>query len=136
MSNSLNPWSRRASLSFTISRNLLKLMSIKSVMPANHLILCYPLFRSSIFPSIRVFSKRIGSSYQVAKVLELQQSNYPPIKNIIFQLKNSFFKKRNRGKKITCCPTLKSLTKWLHWGSLPNTQRRTYTNPSQTLPKD
>ena len=45
------------SLSITNSRSLLKLMSIESVMPANHLILCHPLFLlSSIFPSIRVFS--------------------------------------------------------------------------------
>ena len=42
---------------FTISRSLLKLMSIESVMPSNHLILCCPLFLlSSIFPRIRVFS--------------------------------------------------------------------------------
>ena len=42
---------------FTISRSLLKLMSIDSVMPSNHLILCHPLlFLPSIFPSIRVFS--------------------------------------------------------------------------------
>ena len=47
----------QASLSFTISRRLLKLMSIKSVMPSNHLILCrLLLFPPSIFPSIRVFS--------------------------------------------------------------------------------
>ena len=44
-------------LSFTTSRSLLKLMSIKSVMPCNHLILCHPLLLlPSIFPSIRVFS--------------------------------------------------------------------------------
>ena len=47
----------QASLSFTISQSLLKLMSIGSVMPANYLILCHPfLLLSSIFPSIRVFS--------------------------------------------------------------------------------
>ena len=45
-----------ASLSFTISRSLLKLMSIESVMPSNHLILCHPLLLPSIFPRIRVFS--------------------------------------------------------------------------------
>ena len=46
-----------ASLSFTISWSLLKLMFIKSVMPSNHLVLCCPLFLlPSIFPSIRVFS--------------------------------------------------------------------------------
>ena len=47
----------RASLSFTISQSLLKLTSMKSVMPSNHLILCCPLLLPpSILPSIRVFS--------------------------------------------------------------------------------
>ena len=47
----------QASLSFTISRSLLKLMSIQSVMPSNYLILGHPLLLlPSIFPSIRVFS--------------------------------------------------------------------------------
>ena len=47
---------RQASLSITNSRSLLKLMSIKSVMPSNHLILFHPpLLLPSIFPSIRVF---------------------------------------------------------------------------------
>ena len=52
------PWTtaRQASLSITNSRSLLKLMSIESVMPSNHLILCCPLLPPSIFPSIRVFS--------------------------------------------------------------------------------
>ena len=47
---------RQASLSFTISQSLLKLMSIELVMPSNHLIPCLPLLLlNSIFPSIRVF---------------------------------------------------------------------------------
>ena len=46
----------QASLSFPISQSLLKLMSIESVKPSNHLILCHPLLPPSIFPSIRVFS--------------------------------------------------------------------------------
>ena len=53
------PWTaaRQASLSITNSQSLVKLMSIKSVMPSNHLILCHPLLLlPSIFPSIRVFS--------------------------------------------------------------------------------
>ena len=46
----------QASLSITISQSLLKLMSIESVMPSNHLILCHPLLLlPSIFPSVRVF---------------------------------------------------------------------------------
>ena len=53
------PWNaaRQASLSFTISQSLLKLMSTVSMMPSNHLILCHPLLLlPSIFPSIGVFS--------------------------------------------------------------------------------
>ena len=47
----------KASLSFTISQSLLKLTSIDSMMPSNHLILCRPLLLlTSAFPSIRVFS--------------------------------------------------------------------------------
>ena len=55
----VTPWTtvHQASLSITNSQNLLKLMSIESVVPSNHLILCRPLlFLPSIFPSIRVFS--------------------------------------------------------------------------------
>ena len=53
------PWpaAHQASLSITISWSLLKLTSIASVMPSNHLILCHPLLLlPSIFPSIRIFS--------------------------------------------------------------------------------
>ena len=55
----VTPWTAvlQASLSFTNSWSLLKLMSIESVMPSSHLILCRPvLLLPSIFPSIRVFS--------------------------------------------------------------------------------
>ena len=55
----LTPWTaaHQASLSITNSWGLLKLMSIQSVMPSNHLILCHPLLLPpSVFPSIRVFS--------------------------------------------------------------------------------
>ena len=55
----VTPWTaaRQASLSFTISWSLLRLVSIGLVMPSNHLILCHSLFLlPSIFPSIRVFS--------------------------------------------------------------------------------
>jgi len=53
------PWTtaHQASLSFSISQNLFRLMPFESMMPSNHLILCYPLLLlPSIFPSIRVFS--------------------------------------------------------------------------------
>ena len=58
MSNSATAWTTacQASLYITNSLSLPKLMSIESVMPSNHLILCHPLLLPSIFPSIRVFS--------------------------------------------------------------------------------
>ena len=55
----MTPWTaaRQTSLSISNSRSLLKLMSIESVMPSSHLILCHPLLLPpSAFPSIRVFS--------------------------------------------------------------------------------
>ena len=58
VSDSATPWSavHQASLSITNSRSLPKLISIESVMPSNHLILCHPLLLlPSVFPSIRVF---------------------------------------------------------------------------------
>ena len=58
----LTPWTaaHQASLSITNPQSLLKLMSIKSVMPSNHLLLCHPLLLPSIFPSIGVFSSESG----------------------------------------------------------------------------
>ena len=63
ISDSLRPYgvtlwtaAQQTSLSITNSRSLLKLMSIESVMPSNHLILCCPLPLPSMFASIRVFS--------------------------------------------------------------------------------
>ena len=64
------PWTaaHQASLSFTISWSLLKLMSIELVMPANHLILSHPLLLLlSIFPSIRVFSNELAFCIQWPK---------------------------------------------------------------------
>ena len=74
---------RQASLSFTNSRSLLKLMSIKSVMPYNHLILCHPLLLlPSIFPNIRVFSNesalRIRWPNYWSFSFNISPSNYHP----------------------------------------------------------
>ena len=55
------PWTAacQAPLSLTVSRSLVRLMSIESVMPSNHLILCHPPFLlPSVFPSIKFFSKK------------------------------------------------------------------------------
>ena len=80
MSDSLQPHGLghpRLPLSFTISWSLLKPMSIKLVMPSNHLILCFPfLLLPSVFPSIRVFSNEL-TLHQLAKLLELQIRHHP-----------------------------------------------------------
>ena len=63
MSDPVTPWTaaRQASLSFTISQSLLKFISIESMMPSNHLILCCPLvLLRLVFPSIRVFSSELA----------------------------------------------------------------------------
>ena len=62
LSDSATPWTAalQASLSFTMSQSLLKPMSIESVMPSNHLMLCHPLLLPSIFHSIRVFSNELS----------------------------------------------------------------------------
>ena len=55
---------RQASLSFTVSWSLLKLMSVESVMPSNHLLFCHLLLLlPSTFPSLRVFSNKYSSAY-------------------------------------------------------------------------
>ena len=68
----------QASLSFTISWSLLKLMSIELVMPANHLILSHPLLLLlSIFPSIRVFSNELAFCIQWPKYWSFSLSISP-----------------------------------------------------------
>ena len=58
----MTPWTaaRQSSQSITNSWNVLKLMSIKSAMPFNHLVLCHPLLPPSIFPRVRVSSNESG----------------------------------------------------------------------------
>ena len=90
------PWTAapQASLSLIISQSSPEF--IESVMmPSNHLIFCHPLFLSSVFPSIRVFSNELlltasgsfrmsRSSHQVAKVLELQHQSFQRIFKVDF----------------------------------------------------
>ena len=69
----------QASLTFTISQSLNKLMSIESVMPSNHLIFCCPLLLlPSIFPSIRGFDQSIGASASTA-VLPMNIQGWFPL---------------------------------------------------------
>ena len=70
VSDSATPWTAayQASLSIANSQSLLRLMSIESVMPSNHLILCHPLLLlPSIFPSIRVFSNESALRIRLPK---------------------------------------------------------------------
>ena len=63
VSNSVTPWTaaHQATLFITISQSLVKLMTMESMMPSNHLILCGPLLLlPSIFPSIRVFPNELA----------------------------------------------------------------------------
>ena len=76
----VTPWTAacQASLSTTKSWSLLKLMSIKSVMPSNHLILCYPLLLlPSIFPGIRVFSNKSALQIRWPKYRSFNSSISP-----------------------------------------------------------
>ena len=75
----LPPWTAecKASLSFAISQNLFKLMSIELVTPSNTLIFCHPLLLPpSVFPSIRVSSNESVLCIRIAKVLELQLQSF------------------------------------------------------------
>ena len=86
----VTPWNaaRQASLSFTVSWSLLKLMTIELMMPSNHLILCCPLFLlPSIFPSIRFFSNESALcirwpkywSFSSASVLPVNMQDWFPL---------------------------------------------------------
>ena len=85
MSNSATPWTAecQASLSITNTQSLLKLMSIKSMMSSNHLILCHPLFLlPSVFSSIRIFSNqsalRIRQPMNWSFIFNISPSNEHP----------------------------------------------------------
>ena len=78
------PWTaaHQTSLSITNSWSLLKLMSIESVMPSNHLILCHPLLLlPSIFPSIRVFSNELALQIRWPKYWSFSFSISPSNEN-------------------------------------------------------
>ena len=82
------PWTAacQVSLPFTISQSLLKLMSIESVMPSNHLILFCPLLlRPSIFPSIRVFSNESALCIRQPKYWSFSVSPSNEYSGLIFQ---------------------------------------------------
>ena len=75
VSDSATPWTAacQASLSITNSRSLLKLMSVVSVMPSSHLILCRPLLLPSLFPDIRVFAMSQLFAWFCAEIASLRK---------------------------------------------------------------
>ena len=80
------PWTTacQASLSITNSQSLPKLMSIESVMPSNHLILCHPLLLlPSIFPSIRVFSNESALRIRWPEYWSFSFSGSPSIVSMV-----------------------------------------------------
>ena len=86
------PWTaaHQASLSITNSRSLLKLMSIVSVMPSKHLILCHPLLLPcSIFPSIRVFSNESVLRIRRCEILEFRSIEIPKYWNFSLSISPS-----------------------------------------------
>ena len=83
----MTPWTAalQVSLSITNSQSLLRLMSIESVMPSNHLILCRPLLLlSSIFPSIRVFSNESALRIRWPKYWSFSFSISPSNSGLMF----------------------------------------------------
>ena len=76
--NPIDP-ARLASLSFTNSQNLPKLMSVELVMPSNHLILCHPLLLPSVFPSIRIVSSQLAVHIRWPKYQSFSFSISPSI---------------------------------------------------------
>ena len=80
------PAARQASQSFALSQSLLKLMSIESVIPSNHLILCRPLLLlPSVFPSIRVFPSELALHIRWPKLeLQLQHQSFQWIFRVDF----------------------------------------------------
>ena len=76
----VTPWTaaHQAFLSFTVFQSLLKFMSIESVMPSNHLILCHPLLLlPSVFPNIRIFSNESALRIRWAKYWSFSFSSSP-----------------------------------------------------------
>ena len=103
------PWTAasQASLSYTISWNLLKLMSIESVMPSNHLILCHPLLLlSSIFPSIKVFSNESALHIRWPKYWSLSFSislskEYSALISFMIDIPNNYSKRLHDSLELT-----------------------------------
>jgi len=100
----MNCWHNQASLSFIISQSLFKFMSIESVMPSNHLVLCHPLLLlTSNFTSIRVSSNNLDF---------IKSQNFCVSKNTTKRVKRQSIK---WGKAFTNYISNKELLEETHW---------------------
>ena len=110
----------QACLSITKSQSLLKHMSIKSVMPSNHFILCCPLLPPSIFPSIRVFSNVSVLCMRWPKYwsLSFSISSSNEYSGLISFRMNWLDHRKTREKKNLPWPTLKPLTVCVDYNKL------------------
>ena len=119
-----SPMDCRASVSFTISWSLLKLMSTELVIPSNHLILCHPLHLPSVFPSIRVFSSESPLHIRWPKYWSFSfsvspSSEYSGLSSfrvywidllaVQWTLKNLLQHHNSKASQLLCDPTLTSV---------------------------
>ena len=117
------PWmaARQASLSITNSWSPSKPMSIESVMPSNHLILCCPLLLPSIFPSIRVFSKESALHIRWPKYwsfsFNISSSNEHPRLISFYTSCNSRVFMNSQSCSICGCPGLLTVSGLFQWGN-------------------
>ena len=117
----MTPWiaAHQASLSFTVSRNLLRFMSIELVMPSKHLILCYPLLLHSIVPCIRVFSNESVPCIRWPKLLELQLQHHSIfvfltiISHLAFVIYICILFSFNKENTMSVWDCLQNFKKWL-----------------------
>ena len=115
------PWTAARQVSLSISWSLLKLMSIESVMPSNHLILCRPLLLPSIFPSIRVFSKESALHIRWPKYwsfsFNISSSNEHPRLISFYTSCNSRVFMNSQSCSICGCPGLLTVSGLFQWGN-------------------
>ena len=101
----VTPWTTacQASLSFTISQSLPKLMSVESVMPSNNLIFCHPLLLlTSILPSIGIFSNELALWFRWRKYWSFS-SSISPSNEYSGLISSSRTHQQKRGMSL--CPT-------------------------------
>ena len=126
----VTPWTAacQASLSITNSQSLIKLMSIKLMMPSNHLILCHPLLLLSIFLSIRVFSNESVLHIRWPKYWSFSFNISPSNECSGLGVKPSSRGSSNPGIKPTSCLLLTNYST-----QIKDDDKSCYSTPTKTL---